>query len=82
MFCFYLKQYDESHKLFVKSKNLKTINNQLCILEEMDPDKYTSDLFENKIYTDAEIDYNIALADLQLGNFQPAKKILGKYQSF
>lgn len=29
VFSFYLQQYSEAHKLFIKSKNLKALNNEL-----------------------------------------------------
>jgi len=39
-------------------------------------------MFDNRTYTDAEIDYNIALCELVLGNKQTARSILNKYESF
>jgi hypothetical protein len=39
-------------------------------------------MFDNRTYTDAEIDYNIALCELVIGNKQAAKTMLARYESF
>jgi hypothetical protein len=39
-------------------------------------------MFDNKVFTDAEIDYNIALCELLNNNKENAKKTLSKYESF
>lgn len=45
-------------------------------------DGYDPDTFENRIYCDAEIDYNIALCQLMLDRKDVAFKTLRKYESF
>lgn len=51
-------------------------------LQEADPQKFKPEHFENRIYTDAEIDYNIGLCELLNNGKQNAKKLLCKYESF
>jgi tetratricopeptide (TPR) repeat protein len=82
VYFFYLAQYTEALKFFTKSKNLKQLNNELIHLEAADPNKYTSDMFDNKTYTDVEIDYNMALCELVTGNKENARKVLLRYESF
>ena len=54
-FKFQLKEYSEAMKLFTTSRNLKTLNNELEVLEINEDGDVNEDQLENKIYTDKEI---------------------------
>lgn len=82
VYFFYLAQFADALKFFTKSKNIKMLNNELVHLETADPNKYTADMFDNKTYTDVEIDYNIALCELIVGNKENARNVLLRYESF
>jgi hypothetical protein len=77
---FYLKEYGEASKLFTKSKNLKSLNNDLEALSVDEDGNVDEDQMENKIYTDKEIEYNIAVTQLMMG--RDAEQVLKKYYSF
>lgn len=54
-FKFQLKEYNEAVKLFTKSKNLKTLNKELDLLNINEDGDVDEEQLENKIYTDKEI---------------------------
>ena len=77
---FQLHDYQEALKLFSKSKNLKALNNELDLLSINEEGNVDEEQLENKIYTDKEIEYNIAVTQLMLG--KDASQILKKYDGF
>ena len=82
VFQFYLGQYQEAHKCFTKSHALKEKTGELEHLTPADPTQYSSELFENRTYSDAEVDYNIGLCLLMQGLTEQATPTLGQYESF
>lgn len=64
-----------------KSKNLKKLNNQLEELQsaqDLSEDEYEQ-LFQNRIFFDKEIQYNLGLCELMLGNKEKAAEYLRKF---
>ena len=59
---------------------MKALNNDLDLLSINDDGNIEEEQLENKIYTDKEIEYNIAVTNLMMG--KDASQILKKYDGF
>ncbi len=67
-----------------KSKNLKKLNNELQVFEEakeLNESEYEQ-TFQNRIFTDKQIQFNIGLCELMLGNNSKAAEYLKDYEGF
>jgi hypothetical protein len=84
MLYFLLEEYENAKKFMTKSKNLKKLNNELETFSEdkdLSEEEYEQ-CFQNKIFTDKEIDYNIGLCELMIGNLVKAQDYLKFYEGF
>jgi|JI6StandDraft_1071083.scaffolds.fasta_scaffold05156_11 hypothetical protein len=81
MYYFYLKNYEKALNNFVKCYRLKEQTDSLERLNTAEAEADVDECFENRIFTLEEIEYNIGVTQLMLGNLQEAKKSLA-YEGF
>jgi hypothetical protein len=83
VFYFYLQEYDHAKRFMLKSKNLKKLNNEIESLgegyskKELSEEEYEQ-LFQNRIFTDKEIEYNVGCCEVMLGNGENEREVFGE----